>query len=174
MKKLFTFIAALFFLISPAYATSDEVMLDMIEYIEENSKYEYNGEKLPYIQIRSPDELCQDLYPPEVYEKIKDQCSVAGLYNHNLNVIFIADKSGPYMVDEKFVETVLFHELVHFLQYLNGEDEKVSCMQALEADAYILQDDYVLDKGFPEEQRPDPLFAMIVSTCPKDHHMNAP
>jgi hypothetical protein len=57
---------------------------------------------------------------------------------------------------------------------LNGEDEKVVCMQALEADAYLLQDDYVVDMGYPEEQRPDPLFAMIVSTCPKDHHMNAP
>lgn len=174
MTRLLTFITSLFLLITPAYATSDEIMLGMIDYIEENSKYEYNGEKLPYIQIKTSQELCQDIYPPEVYETIKDQCHIAGYYNHMTNTVFIASESGPYMVDEKFIETVLFHELVHFMQYLNGEDEKVQCIRQLESDAYILQRDYVTDMGYPEEQKPDPLFALIVSSCPKDHHMNAP
>jgi len=168
MTKIITLIAALFFFITPAYATTDEVMLDMIEYIEENSKYEYNNEKLPYIQIRTMDELCQAVYPPGFYELVKDQCAVAGYYDHNLNTVFIADESGPYMVDEGFIETVLFHELVHYLQYLNGEHEMVQCQNALEADAFLLQDDYVQYKGYPEEQRPDPLFAAIVSSCNED------
>lgn len=174
MTRLITFITSLFFFITPAYATSDEVMLDMIEYIEENSKYEYNGEKLPYIQIKPSAELCKDIYPPEVYETIKDQCHIAGYYNHFTNTVFIAAESGPYMADEKFIETVLFHELVHFLQYANGEDEKVQCMRQLESDAYILQKEFVEDMGYPEEQKPNPLFALIASSCPKDHHMNAP
>ena len=168
MTKIITLIAALFFFITPVYATTDDVMLDMIEFIEKNSKYEYNNEKLPYVQIRTIDELCQAVYPPDVYESIKDDCAIAGYYDHNLNAIFIADESGPYMVDEGFIETVLLHELVHYLQYLNGEDEKVKCMRELEIDAFLLQDDYVLHKGYPEEQRPDPLFAAIVSTCPSN------
>lgn len=165
MKKLLAAAASILISVSAANATSEEIMLDMIDFIEENSKYEYNGERLPFIQIRTIDELCRGVYPPDVYEEIKDDCSVVGYYDNNMNTIYIGDESGEYMVDEKFIEVVLFHELVHFLQYMNGEDEKVVCRRALERDAYLLQDKYVQEMGWPEKQRPNMLFAMIVSTC---------
>lgn len=174
MTKLLLTIVSLFFINTAAYATSNEVMLDMIKFIEQNSKYEYNGEKLPYIQIRSSTELCKSIYAPEVYEKIKEECSILGYYNHHTNAIFISDAPGKYMVKEKFIETVLLHELVHFLQFINGEYDRVKCQNALEVDAYVIQIKYVEYMNYPEEQKPDPLFAMIAASCPADHHINAP
>lgn len=157
----------LFLLLIPFYslASSNQVMLQMIAYITSNSDYSYNNEKLPFIEIRTTDELCRAVYSPDLYETIKDQCTVSGYYNENLNTIFIADESGPNMVEERFLETVLFHELVHFLQYINGSYETAECPNALEKDAYLLQDQFVQDMNYPEEQRPDKFFAMIVSTC---------
>lgn len=169
-SKLKILTASLCLLATSTYATSDKVMLDMIDFIEQRSKYHYSGEKLPYIQIRTRDELCKSIYSPDVYENIKDSCSVVGYYDHNLNTIFIADQPGEHMVEEGFIETVLFHELVHFLQFVTGEYDRVECQNALEADAYLLHNNYVEHMGYPEQQKPDPLFAMIVSMCPRDHH----
>lgn len=174
MTRLLTTIIALLSFNTAAYATSNEVMLDMIEFIEQNSKYEYNGEKLPYIQIRTNDELCRSIFEPEVYERVKEDCTVAGYYDHNTNAIFIADAPAKYMVEEGFIEIVLLHELVHFLQLMNGEYDKVACKNELEADAYILQRKYVDHMGYPEEQKPDPLFAMITSSCPPDQFWEIP
>lgn len=174
MTRLLTTIIALLSFNTAAYATSNEVMLDMIKFIEQNSKYEYNDEKLPFIEIRSSDELCRSIFEPDVYEKIKENCNVVGYYNHHTNAIFISNSPGKYMVEEGFIETILLHELVHFMQLVNGEYDKVACKNELEVDAYILQMKYVDHVGYPEEQKPDPLFAMMTSVCPADHHMGAP
>lgn len=152
---------------SPLYATSDEMMLDMIEWIEKNSKYKYNGEKLPWIELRTQEEVCEVLFenPPE-------NCIAIAYYDHNLNTIFISPTPIGNMVEEKFIEVVLLHELVHFLQFNNGEDENVLCQNALELDAYKLQDKYVEEMGWPKEQRPNMLFAYLVSSCRQDHFSN--
>lgn len=161
MKKILTLLTALS-ISTPVHATSQEIMLDMIRYIESNSTYTYNDEHLPSIQIRTVEELCKSVYPINAFE---NDCSVVGYYDESLNAIFIADESGPYMVSERFIETVLFHELVHFLQYVNGAYDAVECKKALEKDAYLLQDKFVQDMEYPEEQRPDMLFALVSSAC---------
>lgn len=161
MKKVLSLLTGLS-ISSPAFASSQEVMLDMIRYIETNSTYEYNNEKLPSIQIRTATELCKSVYPTKTFE---DDCTVVGYYDDSLNAIFIADNPGPPMVEERFIETVLFHELVHFLQYINGAHDTVPCKKALEKDAYFLQDQYVQDMQYPKEQRPDMLFVLVASSC---------
>lgn len=161
MKKILKLVTVLS-ISTPVHATSQEVMMDMIHYIETNSTYTYNDEHLPSIQIRTVEELCKSVYPTNAFV---GDCSVVGYYDESLNAIFIADESGPYMVSEHFIETVLFHELVHFLQYVNGAYDTVECKKALEKDAYLLQDQYVQDMEYPEEQRPDLLFALVSSVC---------
>lgn len=160
MKILRYVLISLLAMTSPLYATSNEMMLDMIEWIENNSKYKYNGEKLPWIEIRTQEEICAVLY-----EEPPKDCIAIAYYDHNLNAIFLSPDPIGQMVQEKFIEVVLFHELVHFLQYLNGEDENVQCKNALELDAYKLQDKYVEEMGWLEEQRPNMLFAYLVSSC---------
>jgi hypothetical protein len=167
MKILKYVLISLLAMTSPLYATSNEMMLDMIEWIEKNSKYKYNGEKLPWIEIRTQEEICEVLFenPPE-------NCIAIAYYDHNLNAIFLSPDPIGKMVQEKFIEVIIFHELVHFLQYTNGEDEFVLCENALELDAYKLQDKYVEEMGWPDEQRPNMLFAYLVSSCRQDHFSN--
>lgn len=164
MKYVYSLLACLI-LITPAYSSSEEIMLGMIDYITANSKYIYNGEQLPYIEIKTLDEICRGVYTAETYENEKDDCGVVGYYNHNINSIAIADESGPYMIDERFFEVVLFHELVHFLQYINGEDKQVSCRNELEKDAYLLQNMYIEHMNWPKEQKVDLLFAILAFSC---------
>lgn len=163
MKLLASAITALTLVASPVLATSEEVMLDMIDYIEKNSSYEYDGQRLPFIQIREPSEVYEGL----MGEPVPDDLTVfpAGYFDHNMNTIYISSEPGPYMVEEGFIEVVLFHELVHYLQLVNGAYDTAECKNALERDAYLLQRDYVDYMGFPEEQKPDPFFAAIVSMC---------
>lgn len=148
---------------SPLYATSSEIMLGMIEWIEKNSKYEYNEEKLPRIEIRTQEEICEVLFenPPK-------DCIALAYYDNNMNTIFISPVPIGGMVEEKFIEVVLLHELVHFLQYVNKEEQKVRCQNALELDAYKLQDKYIEEMGWPDEQRPNMLFAYVMSSCRED------
>jgi AraC-like DNA-binding protein len=163
MKLFFAFVTSLFFAL-PAFSSSNEVMLEMIDFITERTSYKYQGEPLPFIELRSTEELCRAVYSPETL-KLIDECSVAGYYDFSLRTVFIATESGPYMVDEYFFETVLVHELVHYLQYLNDAHLTAKCRNALEADAYRIQKEYVVYMGYPEEQKPDPLFAMFISSC---------
>jgi hypothetical protein len=149
-----------------ASASSNQIMLEMIDFITERSDYEYQGQPLPWIEIRTQDELCRAVYTPESYAKLTS-CDVVGYYDNNLNTVFVSDDPGQYMVEEGFFETVLVHELVHYLQYLNGYDKKVACMAEMEKDAYRLHAEYVDYRGYPQQQKPNALFAIFASMCDK-------
>ena len=41
------------------------------------------------------------------------------------------------------IQVVLLHELVHFVPYYDGEYERAECKQALEIDAFELQDQWI-------------------------------
>ena len=74
-----------------------------------------------------------------------------------------------YMVEDRFQEVVLVHELVHFLQYHEGVYEQVECRQNLEELAYEVQDNYIDLQGIDPTQKVDGLFAIISSLCPHKH-----
>ena len=170
MKKIIHTIAVLFALIAtPIQASSEDIMLDMIDYIEERSSYEYSGEKLPYIQIRTVEELCAKAFTPEQLENMQE-CNIAGLYDRNLQTIYVADKPPRYFVEDGFYETILIHELVHYLQDINGTYEEVACKAQLERDAYSIMHQYIDDNGISEDQKVDPIFVLLVSSCPGSPH----
>jgi len=160
MNILKSILLSFIFIVSPVYASTDDIMLGMIEWIEKNSKYRYNGEELPIIELRPAEEICEILF-----ESPSENCNALGYYDHDQNIIVLSPTPNEYMVEEKYIEVVIFHELVHFLQYLNGEDEIVKCQNALEKDAYILQDKFIEEMGWPEGNRPDMFFAFIISQC---------
>ena len=163
MRFLLASVASLVLSASSVLATSEEVVLSMISFIEERTEYVYNGQKLPFIEIREPAEIYVGLMGEPMPED--ESIFPAGYFDHNMNTIYISSEPGPYMVEEGFIEVVLFHELVHYLQLINGTYETVECKNALERDAYRLQAEYVDVMNYPEEQKPDAFFAAIVSMC---------
>ena len=50
-----------------------------------------------------------------------------------------------------------------------GTYEEVECKQNLEEDAYELQSLYMDLMGIDEQNKPDPLFAIISSLCPNKY-----
>ena len=134
--------------------------IEMIRFIEKNSNLDYDGSPLPDVVIQREDEICSVLY-----EKPMLECDIAGYYNDDTNIIYIRDGPTQHMVDDGFYETVLIHELVHFLQKINGVYETVECRAQLEADAFKIQDLYIDTVGIDENNKNDPLFAMLASMC---------
>jgi len=163
MKSIKYLLTSLCLLATPVQATTNEVMLDMVEWITENSKYEYSGQKLPWVEVRTQQEICEVLFetPPQ-------PCPALAYYDDTINAIFLSPDPIGGMVQEKFIEVILFHELVHFLQYVNEEHKNVECLNALERDAYKLQDAYIEEMGWPDEQRPNMLFAYVISACARE------
>lgn len=134
--------------------------IEMINFIEQNSNLVYDGSDLPEIVIQNAEEICTG-----AYMKPMKECDIAGFYDDDTNVIHIRDGPTRYMVADGFFETVLVHELVHYMQKINGVYETVECKANLEADAFRIQDDYVDSAGIDEKNKNDPLFAIFASMC---------
>ena len=157
----------LFFMNSSSWGQSLEPKVyDMIGFIESHTELEYDGSKLPSIHIVSEKQVCNNVYVPP-----RDVCNIAGYYDHDTNNIFITDKPIEYMVADRYHEVVLVHELVHFLQYINGIYKTIKCKQALEQDAFMIQEKYVEENNIDPQNAPDALFAMVASMCPRDNPM---
>ena len=72
-----------------------------------------------------------------------DKGSPIALYNHEIQTIILNKKFNIKTIRDK---SVLFHELVHHLQYSNGQNSKVTCRGKLEEEAYLLQDKWLQEK----------------------------
>ena len=142
----------------------NSLMPNMIDFIEDNSLYAYNGEDLPNIIIVNEKDVCTGAFIKPV-----DTCDIAGYYNHDTNEIYLRNEPTQYMVKDRFHEVILVHELVHFLQYMDGTYEVVECRQNLETHAYDIQEKFIDLHGIDPKQKPEPLFAMITSMCPNQH-----
>ena len=136
---------------------------NMINFIEDHTDYVYGGWDYPDIIINTQKEICAG-----VYAEPRPDCDVAGYYNDDTNTIYIRDSPTQHMVEDRFSEVVLVHELVHFLQYHDGTYEEVKCRQNLEKDAFMIQEKFVSLQNIDPKQAPDPLFALIVSSCPRE------
>ena len=137
----------------------------MVQCIVDNSRFEYHGDPYPKVSHEEPLFVCSEIYPDS---EPHDDCNIAGYYDHETNHIVISDSITEYMVEDHFSEVVLLHELVHFVQYYDGEYERAECKQALEIDAFELQDQWIDEQGIDPEQKNDPLFVVFVTMC--DRH----
>ena len=84
------------------------------------------------------------------------------------------DKNKTIIVNKKFdIETihdksVLFHELVHHLQFENDIDSNVECVGDLEKEAYTLQDEWLQEKysvSVWDTIKMNRLFFMMITSC---------
>tara|TARA_B100000683_G_C12471384_1_gene547909 strand:- start:881 stop:1399 length:519 start_codon:yes stop_codon:yes gene_type:complete len=158
------------FLLYPVsgYASCDKTGCDinlLIDFIVKNTDLQYNNEQVPTVIVQSQQQICRGVFEPP-----RDECDIAGYYNDDTNEIFISATTSSYMVDESFKEVVLLHELVHFMQKINGVYETIECQSALESLAFEVQDLFVTEYNIDPEQKPDPLFALLVSQCKQNMH----
>lgn len=70
-------------------------------------------------------------------------CKAVGWYNDQ-NVIYL-DEKYRYKDQDDFANSLLLHELVHFLQHVSGKFDSLSCVDSLarEREAYAVQNDYL-------------------------------
>lgn len=150
----------------PAYAESIEEakMLELINWIvEESAIYEYNDEPLPKIVYATQEQLGAYFYGLDTYLENEDKLiPIEGIFRSaNEGTMFLLKdfdwESGSTM-------DIVVHELVHYLQYINGRT--FSCSVAGEIDAYKFQSIWLMDNPIPNRQAPTFLTAVyILETC---------
>lgn len=142
-------------------------MLEIINWlVEESQIYEYNDDPLPKIVYATQEQLGAYFYGLDTY-----------LENENTLIpiegIFRSADEGTIFLLEDFdwgngsTIDVIVHELVHYLQYINGIT--FSCSVAGELDAYKFQTIWLMDNPLPNRREPSFLMATyILETCIKE------
>lgn len=76
----------------------------------------------------------------------EQDCPVSGLYVFGENRLLLAQDHNPKHL---YPRSVIVHELVHYLQDLNGEDRDKSCRASMlrERVAFFVQEKYMRSQG---------------------------
>lgn len=71
------------------------------------------------------------------------ECRAVGWYNDH-NIVYIDERYHD--TDSTFINSLIVHELVHYLQHLSGRYDSLSCEDSLarEREAYHIQNEYIL------------------------------
>ena len=140
MKRI---LLALSLALLPSGALANDTWLEYIDWIVANTDYEYNGEPLPTVEERSQAELKIMAYGAEVVAR-------AEFDGQELpDVLAAYDDFVMYVpVDTEVQPWVIVHELVHYLQEVNGALDE--CVGANEPEAYLLHDQWQEEHGYDE------------------------
>lgn len=115
-----------------------ELILSLIVWIGANSEYDVDFPQ-PIVVMTTQHNMCELFGISD-----KFRCEVSGLkgfYNEDMT-IYLGTDFNP---ENSHHVSRLLHELVHYVQYQNGEG--YLCRGNLEVDAYDLQDKWRKDKG---------------------------
>lgn len=131
-----------------------------IEFITMNSTLEYAGQALPDMTIVTEHELQLRLHSPETEAAAEEDGRALGrvsaFYDREANRIFLDD---PATIEG----ASLLHELVHFLQNINGTNETFDDHRiCLEAEAYDIQSAWQTELGVDLARKPDYGFVMTL------------
>lgn len=135
-------------------------MIAGIEFITRNSSLVYVGEALPVVTVVGEHDLQlrfrASQMPAPASTSSRSGGRVAAFFDRHANQIFLSDASavtGPG----------LLHELVHFLQAINGKDDMfASHPVCLEAEAYDLQAIWQTEHAIDLASKPDYGFIMTL------------
>ena len=128
-----------------------EIVFTLLTWIGANSGYDVNLVS-PNIAMTNTYNICANYGINN-----KGQCEAAqlkGFYNKDLTIYLQADFNPDDMADR----SRLIHELVHYVQWANGE-HKTTCLGHLEVEAYELQDQWRVANNLGESSDP---FRMIM------------
>jgi hypothetical protein len=128
-----------------------EVMLGLLLWISQNTGLVYDGEgglpEVKQVEARKiatlffKEQIPAYLSPTDV-QRITEH--IEAIYHPDTRTVYV--RHGVDLTST-YGKSTLLHELVHFLQYQNGVDRKVACVNALEKDAYRAQAAYLRQKG---------------------------
>lgn len=130
-------------LCSSGFALDEQRLLGYIQFITEWSTYKYNNEPLPKIRTASPGMLqvyaFGDYKVAQAEYKGEKLPTINAVYDPKKNELLVSKDID--LQSEEMSGPTLVHELVHYLQDINGktalyEDDKLVC---LEGEAYDIQ-----------------------------------
>lgn len=166
MKKLFGYISAL--LLAANTASANPIFEEYIDWIVANSEFEYNGEPLPTIERTNKAMLLIMLYGEQRVAQAEYNNTylpeVEAIYDDETNTIFLPHETE---LEDFANHHIIVHELVHYLQDINGITDE--CVGRLEAPAYKLHTQWQDEVDHPAE-RPNGLFVMMLElACDNPH-----
>ena len=155
-----TAITALVMLLVTTVAQADVVLEQYIQWIADNSSLEYNGEPLPEIIYVNQAMLQILMYGEQTVAQAEfegfELPEVIALYDSSVDQIILSTGTDINAFENQFM---LVHELVHYMQDINGIADP--CPGMLEREAYELTDRWQDEVGHPGP-RSDPLFVLMI------------
>ena len=94
-----------------------------------------------------------------------DRTNPIAIYDNENKSIIVNKKFDIETIHDK---SVLFHELVHHMQFENDIDSNVECIGDLEKEAYTLQDEWLQEKysvSVWDTIKMNRLFFMMITSC---------
>jgi hypothetical protein len=94
-----------------------------------------------------------------------DRTNPIAIYDNENKTIIVNKKFDIETIHDK---SVLFHELVHHMQFENDIDSNVECIGDLEKEAYTLQDEWLQEKysvSVWDTIKMNRLFFMMITSC---------
>ena len=123
----------------------DAILVSLLLWINQNTHLDYNvrygipkllqAEQITMAAIIIDDQAAfeKDRHTAS-FQNFVDQ--LEAVYDHKHQAILISSKTDLHSA---YARSVIVHELVHFIQYRQGLQEQVPCLNALERDAYEIQ-----------------------------------
>lgn len=121
-----------------------EILLSLVVWISQHSGFVYDGQTLPNVKHVSNQELANIMFAGNVPAGY-DEYGLMALYNNHNRTIYVTDTID---LDTDYGQSVLLHELVHYLQFEGGHNHQAMCLRSLEKSAYDLQNAYLVNKGY--------------------------
>lgn len=121
-----------------------DAILALLMFIAQNSQMDIPEKPLVHIVLVEPETLSIIASPGHgglyANKKIENHERLQGLYHHKSQTIYL---NTHLDLDTYYSQSVLLHELVHYLQDYNGLYAASICKSALETKAYELQNLYL-------------------------------
>jgi hypothetical protein len=136
-------------------------MLSLLIWIGANTPLAHEATPLPGVVTASQEEMVQIRFRGDVPEGIDmDSVAAAGLYVFEERNVYLWENIDLRTVEGK---AALLHELVHYLQYEQGEHEFADCTAQLEQAAYLAEAKYLEQHGV--KPKFDGMHIVLVSMC---------
>jgi len=146
-------------------AEGDWLMRVHIEWITQNSELTYHGEPLPTMYLVSDEELWYTVYGRARTDAERESnFAVNAIYDHTTRSVLVPES---YDLMDGTTAHFLVHELVHYLQDINGVLD-TECVSNNEALAYDLHHDW-MEQYQTGGEPTDPLFRIFVTMGCDDH-----
>jgi hypothetical protein len=117
----------------------------LLLWINANSGYEYAGDP-PHITTTDPENLAHMILGEIAWIPERAKSGLKGLYVVDTQTIWLRDDFDPQRQEDL---SHLVHELVHFLQYQQGDAQRLACGRELEIEAYNIQNRYLSTHDLP-------------------------